>query len=138
MAITTRCTRRVDICILRTTQTTENHIIKKHRHIYHKLKTTTVQTTAVPAPAHLNDENSHVFQSANIPALPDATVTVVRPEDVTNNKCIREGCQKFAIVSPEWEDEYCSNSCAVQHCKDVFAAFVNSSKRGQPVNGSTA
>ncbi len=50
---------------------------------------------------------------------------VIKPEDITNNECIREGCAAAAIKSAEWEDEYCSNDCAVQHCKNIFQAFVN-------------
>ncbi len=104
--------------------------------------TTTTTTTSVPAatttaaPVYVQEE-SHVFQSPNTPSImPVTTERVVRPEDVTENECIRQGCQKFAIVSPEWEDEYCSNECAVKHCKDIFAAFV--SGNGQSVNGAAA
>ncbi len=35
----------------------------------------------------------------------------------------------------EWEDEYCSNECAVRHCKDVFAEFV-AAKLSEAENGN--
>ena len=121
--------------------------IKSIRVVYlgGKIKTTTVQTPAAPVATivppevpQVNDDSNRVFQANGIPALPGngGTGNVVRPEDITENICIREGCQKFAIVSPEWEDEYCSNECAVQHCKDVFAAFVRTNNGGQPLNGA--
>ena len=103
------------------------------------MKTTTTASvpaaavTRTTAPAYVQE----VFQSSNTPSImPVSNERVVRPEDVTENECIRQGCQKFAIVSPEWEDEYCSNECAVRHCKDIFAAFV--SANGQAVNGAAA
>ena len=49
---------------------------------------------------------------------------LIQPEEKTENDCIRTGCQNSAIKSPEWDDEYCSNDCAVGHCKDVFALWV--------------
>lgn len=116
--------------------------IKSIRVVYMggKIKTTTVQNPAAPdsaaVPKVADDSNHEVFQATGIPALPGKPENVVRPEDITENICIRDGCQKFAIVSPEWEDEYCSNECAVQHCKDVFAAFVRANNGGQPLNGA--
>ena len=31
---------------------------------------------------------------------------------------------QFAVKSPEWEDEFCSNECAVKHCKKVFSQYI--------------
>ncbi|XP_071958090.1 uncharacterized protein [Antedon mediterranea] len=41
--------------------------------------------------------------------------------------CTRSGCNKPAIISPEWDNEYCSNECVVSHCRDVFTAWVAAS-----------
>jgi toll-like receptor 13 len=38
--------------------------------------------------------------------------------------CIRQGCQQNAVVHPNWDNEYCSNECVVDHCRDVFGAWV--------------
>jgi len=38
--------------------------------------------------------------------------------------CIRRGCSARAVESPEWDDEYCSNKCAVAHCGDAFADWA--------------
>lgn len=38
--------------------------------------------------------------------------------------CIRKGCDKVAVVSPDWEDEYCSNECVVTHCAEIFSRWV--------------
>ena len=88
---------------------------------------TTTTTTAAPAGPPICEETKKVFQGATIATLP--CEKVVRPEDVTENECIRQGCKNFAIVSSEWEDEYCSNECAVRHCKDVFTSFVAASRQ---------
>ncbi len=39
-------------------------------------------------------------------------------------KCTRKGCTNQAITCPDWEDEYCSNECAVKHCGDVFGKWI--------------
>lgn len=44
-------------------------------------------------------------------------------------KCIRTGCTNQAITSPDWEDEYCSNECVINHCGDVFGNWIQ--KNGQ-------
>lgn len=38
--------------------------------------------------------------------------------------CEREGCTNPPIDHPNWEGEYCSDKCAVQHSKEVFASWV--------------
>merc|ERR1711983_431331 len=37
-------------------------------------------------------------------------------EEKTENMCIKKDCQNVAIKSPEWDDEYCCDECAVGHC----------------------
>lgn len=40
------------------------------------------------------------------------------PNNFVNTQiCIRHGCNNPAIVNPDWEDEYCSNECVVNHCR---------------------
>lgn len=36
---------------------------------------------------------------------------------VPGQHCIRNGCQNPAVVSTDWEDEYCSNECVITHCR---------------------
>lgn len=40
--------------------------------------------------------------------------------------CVREGCSKPPIDNQNWEHEFCSDECAVIHCKFVFANWVKS------------
>ena len=93
-----------------------------------KMTTTTTTTTAAPKEDHPHDP---VFQGPSV--MPVSKKTEVRPEDITENICIRQGCNSFAIKSPEWEDEYCCNECAIRHCKDIFAAFVDGKMRDENV-----
>jgi hypothetical protein len=39
--------------------------------------------------------------------------------------CIRAGCTNLAIVSNDWEDEYCSSECVITHCRSVFGNWVH-------------
>ena len=55
---------------------------------------------------------------------------VVEEEEVTDNDCIREGCGNKAVKNVEWEDEYCSNACVVEHCKNVFSGWVIEKQQG--------
>lgn len=43
--------------------------------------------------------------------------------------CIRNGCTNPAVVSIDWEDEYCSNECCLSHCKFVFAGWVQNNQQ---------
>jgi hypothetical protein len=92
------------------------------------MMTTTATTTTTP-----QEEPPHhpVFHGPSVMPVPKKNE--VRPEDITDNICIRQGCNLFAIKSPEWEDEYCSNECAIRHCKDIFAAFVAGKMRDENV-----
>lgn len=45
--------------------------------------------------------------------------------------CLRESCNKRAIINPDWEDEYCSNECVVIHCRNVFNQWVKSNTEEQ-------
>ena len=97
-----------------------------------------VLTTGVVEKEDVEEEDDHpVFQcSAPMLAVPESSGARPAPEDVTENECLRQGCLHFAVRSPEWEDEYCSNECAVRHCKDVFAEFV-ASKMKAAQNGNS-
>ena len=88
-----------------------------------KMMTTTTTTSPAKQPVPAN-QNHPLFQGASTLIPPKGNALVVKPEDLTDNQCIRAGCTNFAIKSPEWEDEYCSNECAIIHCKAVFASFV--------------
>ncbi|XP_048762477.2 thymocyte selection-associated high mobility group box protein TOX-like isoform X2 [Ostrea edulis] len=46
--------------------------------------------------------------------------------DMMQSMCIRNGCTNSTIDSPGWDNEYCSNECVVNHCRDVFTAWVSS------------
>uniref|UniRef100_A0AAV2JR05 HMG box domain-containing protein n=1 Tax=Knipowitschia caucasica TaxID=637954 RepID=A0AAV2JR05_KNICA len=39
--------------------------------------------------------------------------------------CLRAGCNKPAVVSEDWDKEYCSNECVATHCRDVFQAWCS-------------
>jgi hypothetical protein len=39
------------------------------------------------------------------------------PQQIQPQSCIRQGCGNPAIVSSDWEDEYCSNECVITHCR---------------------
>ncbi|RWS06827.1 hypothetical protein B4U79_08817 [Dinothrombium tinctorium] len=44
--------------------------------------------------------------------------------EISDNRCIRLGCLNTPCEDPQWDNEYCSNACAVSHCKDVFDAWL--------------
>ncbi|XP_069797191.1 TOX high mobility group box family member 4-like isoform X2 [Narcine bancroftii] len=44
--------------------------------------------------------------------------------------CVRRGCTNCPVPCSDWDREYCSSKCVVQHCRDVFMAWVAS--RNQP------
>ncbi|XP_059848843.1 TOX high mobility group box family member 3 isoform X2 [Hypanus sabinus] len=41
-------------------------------------------------------------------------------------RCMRTGCSNPPIPSVEWDNEYCSSECVVNHCRDIFMAWVAS------------
>lgn len=43
---------------------------------------------------------------------------------LSSNNCIRDGCGKNAISNPDWDGEYCSFDCVVNHSKTVFSKWV--------------
>lgn len=45
--------------------------------------------------------------------------------EILANFCDRQDCVRHAIASKDWDGEFCSNECAVLHCKSVFADFVS-------------
>ena len=52
-----------------------------------------------------------------------------QPNVQSLQQCIRNGCTNQAMVSSDWEDEYCSNECVINHCGDVFGNWIQ--KNGQ-------
>ncbi|CRK96781.1 CLUMA_CG009916, isoform A [Clunio marinus] len=78
---------------------------------------------------HSNVSSQQINNNNNNNQMPPVTVTptVLTP---TQN-CIRSGCKNPAIVSIDWEDEYCSNECVTTHCKDVFANWVQAQSTSQ-------
>ncbi|CAG9766362.1 unnamed protein product [Ceutorhynchus assimilis] len=82
----------------------------------------------VPHNAHMRQEGQQ-SQQQQISMSPPSMVSYspprspggIRPRQIT---CIRNGCTNPAIINPEWEDEYCSNECAVSHCRDVFSNWA--------------
>ena len=72
----------------------------------------------------INDDAKEVFHSTGETTQVSTSFLSMQPEEKTDNQCIKNGCLQLAIISAEWDGEYCSNECAVGHCKDVFAAWV--------------
>ena len=72
----------------------------------------------------INDDAKEVFHSTGETTQVSTSFLSMQPEEKTDNQCIKSGCLELAIISSEWDGEYCSNECAVGHCKDVFAAWV--------------
>jgi hypothetical protein len=71
-----------------------------------KMKTTTqpaaTVTAQAPAQPVINEEANRVFQTSDIPSLmslapPEVSV---KPEDVTENICLRRGCQGSIFQTP--------------------------------------
>lgn len=70
---------------------------------------------------HINNNNNQ---------LPPTLGNNLAPPQGAQN-CIRIGCTNAAIVSNDWEDEYCSNECVITHCRDVFGNWVQSQSGAQ-------
>lgn len=71
-----------------------------------------------------NEETKEVFSSTNETLQIASHFKVQEEEVMTENMCIKRGCSNLAVKSPEWDDEFCSDECAVGHCKDVFSLWV--------------
>ncbi|KAL7733163.1 hypothetical protein ACLKA6_004680 [Drosophila palustris] len=82
-----------------------------------------------------------VPNTAAITATPDGEInsssTAVMPQQPPDHiqllteaaavqQCMRDQCNKPAIINPDWEDEYCSNECVVIHCRNVFTEWARS------------
>lgn len=77
----------------------------------------------------INEDAKQVFSSTEETTQVSTHLSFQQqPEETTTNQCIKQGCMKLAIISSEWDGEYCCNECAVGHCKDVFAAWVAGGK----------
>lgn len=83
-----------------------------------------VETEATADSSAASEATSQVFQTNGVTAslVPEAGSAELAASE---SRCIREGCPAMAVISPEWEDEYCSNECVVKHCKNVFAQWVS-------------
>ncbi|KFB50482.1 high mobility group protein, putative [Anopheles sinensis] len=46
-------------------------------------------------------------------------------EEMQLIQCTRSGCTNQAIESIDWDGEYCSNQCAVTHCRNIFGTFFD-------------
>ncbi|KAL9898301.1 uncharacterized protein ACN427_006502 [Glossina fuscipes fuscipes] len=87
-------------------------------------------------------EESSVIMSKPVGvASTTATITSVTPSSSDKHTlhkakpiqmCIRENCNKRAIINPDWEDEYCSNECVVIHCRNVFNSWVQMENKREP------
>eukprot|EP00057_Strongylocentrotus_purpuratus_P019053 XP_011673527.1 PREDICTED: TOX high mobility group box family member 4 isoform X3 [Strongylocentrotus purpuratus] len=55
------------------------------------------------------------------PAAMSPTTVV---SDTRQVLCTRSGCNRLPIESPDWDNEYCSSQCVVDHCRDVFTGWV--------------
>lgn len=82
----------------------------------------TPQITPAPATSN-NTPTTTAGSDSNAPSDDQARLP---NKGLGLQKCSRENCNKRAIISPEWEDEYCSNECVVIHCRNVFNYWVQS------------
>lgn len=62
---------------------------------------------------NLNQQQAHTTQM-----LPQQHQMQMQSQSI--QQCIRVGCNNMAVVSVDWEDEYCSSECVVKHCRNVF------------------
>jgi hypothetical protein len=83
---------------------------------------------------HQNIANQQMNQMMNNNHLPPGANNIANPISSIQN-CIRSGCTNPATISPDWEDEYCSNECVITHCRDVFGNWVQN-QAAQPQNCS--
>eukprot|EP00095_Tigriopus_kingsejongensis_P002356 snap_masked-scaffold1523_size37540-processed-gene-0.10 protein:Tk02356 transcript:snap_masked-scaffold1523_size37540-processed-gene-0.10-mRNA-1 annotation:"tox high mobility group box family member 4" len=67
-------------------------------------------------------EETHGAMDAKTGLFTDLPAPEENP--ITEHPCIRQDCDNFAVQNSEWEDEYCSNECAVNHCKAVFSRWI--------------
>ncbi|XP_034483071.1 TOX high mobility group box family member 4 isoform X2 [Drosophila innubila] len=91
------------------------------------------QQSSVPLPVHDEVPNTTAItaaapdreiNSAVLPQPPDQIQLLTEAAAV--QQCMRDQCNKPAIINPDWEDEYCSNECVVIHCRNVFTEWARS------------
>lgn len=80
---------------------------------------------------NIHDVSNQNFNSFQLNQQPTPTMVLhnIPPnqsQETAPQLCIRVGCQNPAIAHRDWEDEYCSNSCVVLHCRNVFSNWVQS------------
>lgn len=72
-----------------------------------------------------DEETNQVFNATDATTQIASHVKLQQEEEQkSENMCIKRGCSQAAIKSSEWDEEYCSNECAVEHCKDVFNLWI--------------
>jgi len=88
---------------------------------------------------HVDLAATNVFtKTATTPSVVNTNKDAeIDPSDVTEDTCIRVGCNNFAVRNPEWEGEYCSNECVVMHCKNVFTAYTRSTMAEHLANNTS-
>lgn len=53
--------------------------------------------------------------------------------NIMASMCVRNGCVNRSIENRGWDNEYCSTDCVVNHCRDVFTAWV-ANRQGMAVD----
>lgn len=80
---------------------------------------------------HLTGVVDHNNQMTSPTGIAPAPNNVYHHQSNILQKCIRTGCTNQAITSPDWEDEYCSNECVINHCGDVFGNWISKNNSQQ-------
>ncbi|XP_015789956.1 uncharacterized protein LOC107366827 [Tetranychus urticae] len=70
-------------------------------------------------------ENNEVKETQDISKNVDTCVEPIgsvngKSDDKIEAKCIRIGCCNSPVAHTEWDNEYCSFKCVVEHCKIAF------------------
>lgn len=63
------------------------------------------------------------------PMQMEEPVLQAQQQQQQQQQCIRNGCRNQALTHNDWEDEYCSYTCGVEHCKDIFENWVKSNNK---------
>lgn len=99
------------------------------------------QQTQLLTPRQQNIPVQQVIPNNNqLPPVPNNNQLPPVPSSAasTAQNCIRIGCTNPAIVSNDWEDEYCSYECVITHCRDVFGNWVHTQTGTQQQTFSVA
>ncbi|XP_078399090.1 TOX high mobility group box family member 3 isoform X1 [Cetorhinus maximus] len=100
--------------------------------------TSPVPTRSSPQPAQQQQQSplqtqaqTQVLPQTFSPPPPEVQPIINSPPPApvgatTPIRCMRTGCTNPPIQSVEWDNEYCSSECVVNHCRDIFMAWVAS------------